>query len=104
VTKGRRKAAKLFESEAQLAGQGAMAMIDTDFASDVLSYASDGDLTGDTLRRRKDAGVGDDANMVQGFEWRSLDVSLDLNIYSNTHLSKVRRIFALAYTQKQEGP
>ncbi|KAG2141057.1 hypothetical protein DEU56DRAFT_755120 [Suillus clintonianus] len=70
VTKVRRKAAKAFESQAS---QGAMAMIDTDFASDVLSYASDGDLSDDTIQRRKDAGVGDSAFMVEGSDWRSVD-------------------------------
>ncbi|KAG1723041.1 hypothetical protein EDB19DRAFT_1916288 [Suillus lakei] len=70
VTKARRKAAKAFESQAS---QGAMAMIDTDFASDVLSYASDGDLSDNTIQRRKDAGVGDSAFMVEGSEWRSVD-------------------------------
>ncbi|KAG1721249.1 hypothetical protein EDB19DRAFT_1917412 [Suillus lakei] len=54
VTKARRKAAKAFESQAS---QGAMAMIDTDFASDVLSYASDGDLSDNTIQWRKDAGL-----------------------------------------------
>ncbi|KAG1763831.1 hypothetical protein EDD22DRAFT_952028 [Suillus occidentalis] len=73
VTKARRKAAKAFESQASPGGQGAMAMIDTDFASDVLSYASDGDLSNDTIQRQKDAGVGDSAFMVEGSEWRSVD-------------------------------
>ncbi|KAG1793226.1 hypothetical protein EV424DRAFT_1354276 [Suillus variegatus] len=37
---------------------GVLAMIDTDFVSDVLSYGSDTDLTEDTLKRRRDADVG----------------------------------------------
>lgn len=53
-----------------------MAILDTDFASDILSYASDQELSEDTLERRKEAGVGEGADMVAGLQWRSPDVSL----------------------------
>lgn len=55
-------------------------MIDTDFVSDVLSYGSDTDLTEDTLKRRRDADVGKGAFMVEGAQWRSPDVSFEVNI------------------------
>jgi hypothetical protein len=55
-------------------------MIDTDFASDVLSYGSDADLSEDTLKRRRDADVGKGAFMVEGAQWRSPDVSFEDNI------------------------
>ncbi|KAG1742876.1 hypothetical protein EDB19DRAFT_1966398 [Suillus lakei] len=37
------------------------------------SCALDGDLSNNTIQRRKDAGVGDSAFMVEGSEWRSVD-------------------------------
>ncbi|KAG2053456.1 hypothetical protein BDR06DRAFT_972254 [Suillus hirtellus] len=63
---------KAFE-ESQV--KSVMAMIDTDYASEQLLYASDGDLSEDTLQRWKDAGVGDGAFMVEGMEWRSNHLS-----------------------------
>jgi hypothetical protein len=51
-----------------------MAMLDTDFASDVLTCKS-GQVSADTINRRKDAEAGKGAWMVEGAQWRSLDVS-----------------------------
>ncbi|KAG0700532.1 hypothetical protein DFH29DRAFT_807494 [Suillus ampliporus] len=65
ATKTRREAAEAFGKES--GHPGVLAMIDTDFASDVLSYGSDTDLTEDTLKRRRDADVGKGAFMVEGY-------------------------------------
>ncbi|KAG2351505.1 hypothetical protein BDR07DRAFT_1501183 [Suillus spraguei] len=66
-----RKAAKVYKNETGI--QGVMAILDTDFALDILSYASDQELSKDTLERRKEAGVGEGADMVAGLQWRSPD-------------------------------
>ncbi|KAG2335834.1 hypothetical protein BDR05DRAFT_1006408 [Suillus weaverae] len=71
ATNRRRKAAKAYENETGI--QGVMAILDTDFASDILSYASDQELSEDMLERRKEAGVGEGADMVAGLQWRSPD-------------------------------
>ncbi|KAG1752357.1 uncharacterized protein EDB91DRAFT_1243136 [Suillus paluster] len=70
VTKSRRAAALIYEKET--GKEGAVAMIDTDFASDILSYLED-DLSENTLTRRMKSGAGNSANMVVGLEWRSVD-------------------------------
>ncbi|KAG1856440.1 hypothetical protein F4604DRAFT_1931869 [Suillus subluteus] len=70
VTKSRHATAVIYEKET--GREGAVAMIDTDFASDVLSYSED-DLSEDTLTRRAKSGAGNSANMVVGLEWRSID-------------------------------
>jgi CheY-specific phosphatase CheX len=49
-------------------------MIDTDFASNVLSYM-ESDLSDDTLQRCTAPDVGKTTNMVVGQQWRSVDVS-----------------------------
>jgi hypothetical protein len=56
-------------------------MIDTDFATDVLSYDED-DLSEDTLSWRAKSGAGKGANMAVGLEWRSVDVS-NIDIIEN---------------------
>lgn len=71
VTKSRRATAVIYEKET--GREGAVAMIDTDFASDILSYSED-DLSEDELTRRTKSGAGNSANMVVGLEWRSSDV------------------------------
>ncbi|KAG1885198.1 hypothetical protein F4604DRAFT_1918862 [Suillus subluteus] len=70
VTKSRRATAVIYEKET--GREGAVAMIDTDFASDVLSYSED-NLSEDTLTRRAKSGAGNSANMVVGLEWRSIN-------------------------------
>lgn len=50
-------------------------MIDTDFASDILSY-DEGDLSEDKLNQRAKSGAGKGANMAVGLEWRSPQVSI----------------------------
>lgn len=72
VTKSRCATAVIYEKET--GREGAVAMIDTDFASDILSYSED-DLSEDTLTRRTKSGAGNSANMVVGLEWRSSNVS-----------------------------
>ncbi|KAG1722246.1 hypothetical protein EDB19DRAFT_1916792 [Suillus lakei] len=70
VTKSRRKAAMQFEEET--GNLGAVATIDTDFASDILS-CGESDLSDDSKMRQQEAGVGKNANRVVGFQWRSVD-------------------------------
>lgn len=73
MTKSRRQAALKYES--QSGNKGALAIVDTDFASEVLSY-SESELSANTIQRRKKADVGKTANLVRGYQWRSVDVSL----------------------------
>jgi hypothetical protein len=58
----------------QTGNKEALAMINTDFASDVLSY-SESELSADTIERRKKADVGKTANFVHGYQWHSPHVS-----------------------------
>ncbi|KAG2052953.1 hypothetical protein BDR06DRAFT_1009084 [Suillus hirtellus] len=71
VTKSRRQAALIYET--QSGNKGAVAMIDTDFASDILSYDSEGDLSADTLSRWERAKLTKLAFYVEGSKWRSVD-------------------------------
>ncbi|KAG1846973.1 hypothetical protein DFJ58DRAFT_730303 [Suillus subalutaceus] len=66
------KAAIKFEEET--GNHGAVAIIDTDFASDILS-CGESDLSDDSKMRRQEAEVGKTANRVVGFQWRSVDDS-----------------------------
>ncbi|KAG2066278.1 hypothetical protein BDR04DRAFT_1121307 [Suillus decipiens] len=68
VTKLRRQAALKYVN--QTGNKEALAMIDTDFASDVLSY-SESELSADTIKRRKKVDVGKTANFVRGYQWHS---------------------------------
>ncbi|KAG2066533.1 hypothetical protein BDR04DRAFT_1168123 [Suillus decipiens] len=76
ATKTRRKAAAAFQKAT--GHEGVMAMPDTDFASDVLTCKS-GDVSADTINRWKDAEAGKGAWMVKGAQWRSPDVSFEVN-------------------------
>ncbi|KAG2746872.1 hypothetical protein P692DRAFT_201867427 [Suillus brevipes Sb2] len=58
--------------ESQSGNKGALAIVDTDFASEVLLY-SESELSADTIQRRKKADVGKTANLVRGYQWRSVD-------------------------------
>ncbi|KAG1722491.1 uncharacterized protein EDB91DRAFT_1256047 [Suillus paluster] len=66
VTKSRQKAAIKFEEET--GSHGAVAMIDTNFASDILS-CSESDLSDDSKMCQQEVGVGKTANRVVGFQW-----------------------------------
>ncbi|KAG2743405.1 hypothetical protein P692DRAFT_20878594 [Suillus brevipes Sb2] len=93
VTNARRKAVALASKTLESQAKGAMAMIDTDYASEQLSYVSDADLSDDTLQRRKDAGVGDGALMVEGSERRSIDKK-----------KPIKRVFDLAPSKMNHDP
>ncbi|KAG1722928.1 uncharacterized protein EDB91DRAFT_1255843 [Suillus paluster] len=64
VTKSCRQAASAYET--QSGNKGAVAMIDTDFASDILSYDSKEDLSADTLSRWERAKLAKLAFYVEG--------------------------------------
>ncbi|KAG2059486.1 hypothetical protein BDR06DRAFT_967984 [Suillus hirtellus] len=70
VTKSHCATAVIYEKET--GREGAVVMIDTDFASDILSYSED-NLSEDTLTRQMKSGAGNSANMVVGLEWQSSD-------------------------------
>jgi hypothetical protein len=53
----------------------AIAMLDTDYASEAQTCGSDTDVLDSTTERRVKAGVGQTAKKVVGLEWRSPDVS-----------------------------
>jgi hypothetical protein len=54
-----------------------MGVVDMDFASDPETVLP-GDLSEGLEKRRVDAGVGEDAKMAIGIEWRSPNVSREL--------------------------
>jgi len=72
AAKSRRKAALKYEK--QSGNQGAVAMIDTDFGSDIVS-CPEANMTDDTKKRQQAAGVGKGANMAVGYQWRNINVS-----------------------------
>jgi hypothetical protein len=53
----------------------AMAMLDTDYASEAQTCGSDTEVSDSTMDRRINAGLGQTGKKVVGFEWRSPDVS-----------------------------
>jgi hypothetical protein len=53
----------------------AIAMLDTDYASEPQTCGSDTDISDSTTDRRMKAGLGQTAKKVVGLEWRSPDVS-----------------------------
>ncbi|KAG1854602.1 hypothetical protein F4604DRAFT_1932666 [Suillus subluteus] len=71
VTKIRRKAALQYEKET--GNKDAIAMIDTDYASETLT-CDEATLSDDSKMRRQDAGVGKAAKKVIGFQWRNPDL------------------------------
>jgi len=101
ATKARRQAAVKYEQET--GNRGAVAMIDTDFASDIFSYSED-DLSDDAQKRRTEADVGKSANMIVGHQWRSMNVSF-LPVMKSVidFILQVRGLLTLAHTQKHEG-
>lgn len=101
ATKARRQAAIKYEQET--GNRGAVAMIDTDFASDIFSY-SENDLSDDARKRRTEAEVGKSANMIVGHQWRSTNVSF-LPVMNSVvdFILQVRGLLTLAHAQKHEG-
>ncbi|KAG2142987.1 hypothetical protein DEU56DRAFT_910924 [Suillus clintonianus] len=71
VTKSRRQAASAYET--QSGNKGAVVMIDTDFASNILSYDSEEDLSADTLSRWERAKLVKLVFYVEGSKWCSVD-------------------------------
>ena len=55
--------------------EDAMAMLDTDYASEAWTCGSDTDISESTVDRRVKAGLGQMVKKVVGFEWRSPNVS-----------------------------
>jgi hypothetical protein len=56
----------------------AMAMIDTDFATETLTTLEDPMLPNDLQGRRIKAGVGASAHRAVGLAWRSPEVSINV--------------------------
>lgn len=74
-TNTRRQAARGFCEDMCIPLNDAMAMLDTDYASEAQTCGSDTDVSESTIDRRVTAGLGQTAKKVVGFEWRSPDVS-----------------------------
>ena len=69
-------------AEIQIPVAEAMAMIDTNFASDVQTCESDLDFTGSMImEQRFKAGLGEASKMAVGLTWRSPDVSVTVDVY-----------------------
>jgi len=73
-TNTRRQAAKEFCEDKGIPLEDAMAMLDTDYASEARTCGTDTDTDGIADRRLK-AGLDQTAKKVVGLEWRSPDVS-----------------------------
>jgi hypothetical protein len=78
-TKTRRQAAKDFCGSMDIPLKDAMAMLNTDYASEAHTCGSDTDVSDSTTERRVKAGLGLTAKKVVGYEWRSPDVSEGLS-------------------------
>jgi hypothetical protein len=74
-TNTRRQAARKFCEGMSIPPKDAMAMLDTDYASEVQTCGSDTDVSDSIAKRRTEAGLGQTAKKVVGLEWRSPDVS-----------------------------
>ncbi|KAG2141836.1 hypothetical protein DEU56DRAFT_911188 [Suillus clintonianus] len=83
VTRNRREAAVAFEKET--GNLGAVAMIDTDYASDILTTR---DLSEDSKVRRTMSGAGNAAKMAVGLQWRSPDYVAFLRFLTLRHMKK----------------
>lgn len=59
--------------------KGIEGMLDTDYASNVVSL-NESDISDDTMRRRRLTEAGKGANMVRGKTWRSKTVSARCSI------------------------
>lgn len=86
-TNTRRQAARDFCEGTGIPLSDAMAMLDTDYASEAQTCGLDTDISDSTVDRRVKAGLGQAAKKVVGFEWRSPDVSKGYNsLCLKTHL------------------
>ena len=78
LTHDRRRAAAQFE---QLWGaEGVDDLLDTDYASSILSCDED-DLSEDSKNRRRDTQVGQGANMARGKKWRMKKVGTHRGLF-----------------------
>ena len=71
----RRQAARVFCGDMGIPLDDAMAMLDTDYASEAQTCGLDTDVSESMAKRRTNVGLGQSAKKVVGFEWRSPDVS-----------------------------
>ena len=55
--------------------EDAMAMLDTDYASEAQTCLSDAELLDDSKNRHTRAGLADTANKAIGIKWQTLDMS-----------------------------
>ncbi|KAG2125158.1 hypothetical protein DEU56DRAFT_743985, partial [Suillus clintonianus] len=72
------------EFERSYEHQGSVALIDTDYGSDILSY-DEAKLSTDTKDRRKDQGQGKTSCRVVGLEWQSIDYVAFLRMLDEIH-------------------
>ncbi|KAG1721107.1 hypothetical protein EDB19DRAFT_1646693 [Suillus lakei] len=70
--RSRRQNVTAMQFEEETGNLGAVATINIDFTSDILS-CGESDLSDDSKMRQQEAGVGKNANRVVGFQWRSVD-------------------------------
>ncbi|KAG1895326.1 uncharacterized protein F5891DRAFT_960401 [Suillus fuscotomentosus] len=64
--------------------KGSVALIDTDYGSDYVSY-EEGELSADSAERRKDQNQGKGSRKVVGLEWRSLNYIAFLRVLDEIH-------------------
>ncbi|KAG0705871.1 hypothetical protein DFH29DRAFT_799369 [Suillus ampliporus] len=82
VTNHRRSAIPDFEKSYEC--EGSVALIDTDYGSDYVSY-EEGELSTDSAERRKDQNQGKGSRKVVGLEWRSLNYIAFLRVLDEIH-------------------
>ncbi|KAG0694714.1 hypothetical protein DFH29DRAFT_815036 [Suillus ampliporus] len=82
VTNHRRGAIPDFEKSYEC--EGSVALIDTDYGSDYVSY-EEGELSTDSAERRKDQNQGKGSRKVVGLEWRSLNYIAFLRVLDEIH-------------------
>ena len=80
-TNTRRQAARVFCEDTGIPLKDAMAMLDTDYASEAQTCGSDTDDSESTSDRRVNVGLGQTAKKLVSLEWRSPDVSDGPNAY-----------------------
>jgi hypothetical protein len=74
-TNARRQAARVVCEDTGIPLNDAMAMLDSDYASEAQTCGTDTDASESMKQRRTNAGLGQSAKKVVGPEWRSPDVS-----------------------------
>ncbi|KAG1736837.1 uncharacterized protein EDB91DRAFT_1055434 [Suillus paluster] len=80
--------------------QGSVALIDTDYGSDYVSY-DEGELSPDSVERRKDQSQGKGSRKVIGLEWRSSAYIAFLRVLDEIHR---RRKSGEIKGGEQDGP